>query len=309
MSQSRGIHYIALGEKYKKEAIQSASRVSELVEYPLSIVTDSQSERISELFDDINIIEDSRMYKKNRYGGKVKPIFFAESPYQQTLYLDTDTYVVTRNAISEIFEVLNEYELAAAFDTHRNIDYQYTNQTTPEEKSPESFPWLNTGVVAYRNNSNTHMLFNKWEKIFDRQSQIIGGVNDQSSFTEALFSSNINHTVLPVEYNHRTPFLQDLRGEVKILHGHHNNLSEVAEYINKPINHPAGKKFQAFNHLTHTENGEDVALPIRLSPAIYRTPQIYQQRIKSNFQIIQDSLEQRGIFGTMSKIYQKITSN
>jgi len=297
--------YIAVGEKYRDQAVQSAKRVSSLGDWPLCIITDNQTKVVEEVFDEKKIISGTSADNRYRYGGAIKPTYLQESPYDKTLYLDTDTYVVSDEAIDELFEVLNQYELAAAHDTHRNINQQYRNQPTPKEQSPPSFPWLNTGVVVYKNTSSVSQLFKDWGDIYHEQNKTIEGVNDQSAFVEALYQSDVDHTVLPPEYNHRTPFQQTLMGEVKIVHGHHDNLDEIAEFINKYISQDLSnvessrELFQTVNHYTcYMSDGTKTAVPVRLQYSFFDEARITPFRIENNISKLRRSLDKNGIAKT-----------
>lgn len=306
MRKNKGITYIAFGEEYQTEAVQSAARIAELGDWPLCLITDSPIQTAQNVFDHIKTSSEEVDYKSHRYGGKIKPIFFRESPYDETLYLDTDTYVVDNEAISELFTLLKEYDLAVAHDTHRGVEWQYRNEEVPIENSPPTFPWFNTGVVVYKKNEKVQNLFELWESMYDDQSQILPGINDQSSFTEAVFNTDVNHTVFPEEYNHRTPFQQTLRGQVKILHGHHNNLPEIAKYINENTPHDvtsASSGSELFHSYHHITDGE-VAIPTELSRP-FRTDLI-DNKIRSVRSRLTRSINENGIWKTSLKAIQKI---
>ena len=76
-----------------------------------------------------------------------------ESPYDRTLYLDSDIYVY--EDILEVFDLLDQFDVAMA-----------EIQVSPRwdlEGVPESFYGYNTGVVAYNNTEDFAEFCRDWE--------------------------------------------------------------------------------------------------------------------------------------------------
>ncbi|OLZ40860.1 hypothetical protein A6E15_07590 [Natrinema saccharevitans] len=266
----RGITYIAFGDVYRQLAVQSAERISELGDWPICLITNSKTHIRDELFKHIKIVQPESVWRKHRYGGGIKPEFFGESPFERTLYLDTDTYVVDGDAIDDLFALLDEYELAAAHDTVRKLEHEYGTVPDTLETSPDAFPWLNTGVVAYRKSDSVLDLFHKWRWIYHVQSTRIEGINDQAAFCEALYYNDVIHTVLPPEYNHRISHEQTLTGEVKILHGPADDYPAIADYINEYVRNRAENvesilPYQSISYYVFWNEGHVRSIPVRLT--------------------------------------------
>lgn len=281
-----GITYVAFGAGYREQAERSASRVAELGDWPICVITDEDEFEDRDLFDHVVVGEPETDWRQARFGADIKPTFLPESPFDRTLYLDTDTYVVEADAIRELFAVLDGYELAAAHDVAQKIEHQYGSRASSLESTPESFPWLNTGVVAYRQTEAVRDLFETWKATYRKQHQHVPGINDQSSFAEALYYSDVSHTVLPPEYNHRVSFQQTHIGQVKIIHGHAPNLAAIADYLNGESSDAESATLGMFNALPlhsvgYYERGEQDAveskptrlvrpLPVRLRTKLRR---------------------------------------
>ncbi len=269
----RGVLYIAFGESYREQARRSAQRVAELSEWPICVFTDEEPDDET-VFDEVRVGTDPTDWRETRYGGSVKPTYFPRSPFDRTVYLDTDTYIVDDSALDDLFALLDQYELAAAHDTARNARHQYGEMTIPEETTPRSFPWLNTGVVAFRMTDNVAAMFDDWKVHYQAQSESLRGINDQSSFAEALYASNVTHTVLPPEYNHRVPFQQTLVGPIKIIHGHTTSLPEVAATVNDNIRSPDGRTeyepypVQSIAHYMYTAPDCERIISAELRPSL-----------------------------------------
>jgi hypothetical protein len=76
------------------------------------------------------------------------------APYDRVLFLDTDTYVA--GDFTDVFNILDAFDLAVAHEPTRGWDYE-----TPAAKA---FCELNTGVIAFRKNEEVHAFFSLWEK-------------------------------------------------------------------------------------------------------------------------------------------------
>jgi len=78
-------------------------------------------------------------------------------PFGQTIYLDTDTYVVDN--IDELFDLLERFDIAAA----------HAPGYTGDDRGPsEAFYELNTGVIPYRGTGAVGEFLAKWAELYAR---------------------------------------------------------------------------------------------------------------------------------------------
>lgn len=220
MSITKGIIYIATGEKYVEEARQSALSVRRWMhDLPITLFTDKPTEH--EGFDQIELFSDPKA------GFTDKVVQMYKSPYDYTLFLDTDTYVC--DDISEIFTLLEHYDIAAAQAELR--------VGIPVEGVPESFPEMNTGVIAFRKSLPVEVFFSQWKNLYliDREETESWYCNDQTSFRAALYGSPLRITTLAPEYNCRFIYPVYVDGSVKILHGRYVDREAVAREINQKL--------------------------------------------------------------------------
>lgn len=76
------------------------------------------------------------------------------SPFERTLYLDTDTFVV--DEMVGVFELLDHYDLALAqAPAYRGLD---------DLEVPAAFPEFNYGVVAWRSSERVAAFLRSWEE-------------------------------------------------------------------------------------------------------------------------------------------------
>jgi hypothetical protein len=224
MPADRGVLFIATGEKYVAQAVERAIRIKE-IESECSIALLSDRSPGMSVFDHELPIEEP----EHALTDKVENL--DRSPFEQTLFLDTDTFVVDEQAFDELWGLLERAPLAAAFDIARSG--QTGRQDIIDSQPPTSFPMLNTGVLLYEQPA-VDPLIERWREIHDEYvQQGEPNINDQIAFRRALWETDFPFTVLPPEYNFIVPSPQFAADEVRILHGNVRNYYEIAETVNE----------------------------------------------------------------------------
>lgn len=217
-SVSRGVLYVATGAKYVDDAIRSSSSVRRhMPDLDIAIVTDLP-ERVAGKFE--HVIE---LPGSPRHSFLDKVVGLGLSPFEDTLFLDADTFVC--ESCTEVFDLLPRFDLAVAHDACR---------VGAPVDCPESFGELNTGVLVFRQTEEMQALLRRWlENYRLDDEQAPGERNDQPSFRVALFESNIRFHVLTPEYNFILwyPAFSGEYGRVKIVHGKWH-LERVADLAN-----------------------------------------------------------------------------
>ncbi|CAN5787567.1 hypothetical protein BH09VER1_BH09VER1_18480 [soil metagenome] len=213
----RGILYVATGDRFVAEARLSAlSAKQHMPDLPTLLYTDRPVPAGSP-FDEVRRLESPRHF----FVDKVAPL--AESPFERTLFLDTDTFVCA--PVYDLFTLLDRYDLALAHAPLRH-DRPFT--------TPTCFAELNTGVIAYRPNRSVKDLIARWASIYEEEVARSGPVSDQAAFRQAAYESAAKLYILPSEYNLRTVMPAATgRGTVKIIHGRAPDLSRLADRLNR----------------------------------------------------------------------------
>jgi len=206
-SDNCGVVYITTSNRFVEEAKISAESVKSVMpDVSISIITD---------MDVSDTVFDNRISIKNpQYGFGDKVYHLEQTPYDKTIFLDTDTYVV--EPIRDLFEVLDEFDIAVA-NNQRNyasnrVDYQ------PVNTLPDAFPERNTGVIAYKSSPAMDRFFKSWKKTYENILSH-GQKMDQSSFRLSLYHSDLRIATLPSEYNCRFRNPGAVSGKVKVFHG------------------------------------------------------------------------------------------
>lgn len=201
MSESEGVLYIATNDEFVREAELSISQLREYHPgWPVAVITTTSQD--IDGADEIIVVEDS----VDGFGDK--PRYMDRSPFDRTLYLDTDTYVV--GDISSTFDLLTEFDVACAIAPS-------APDSTDGCNPGDAFPTFNSGVVLYRDNPSTQALFDRWRHEYKRDLND-GYHPDQRSFRRSLFDTHLEFTPLPTRYNMRPFMFGAADGPAKIIH-------------------------------------------------------------------------------------------
>lgn len=220
---SRGVLYISSDDSYLNEAVQSARQVKSVTDIDTGLITDAEDP--PNIFDEVVTI--------GQLDGSFadKPKYIAQSPFDRTLYLDTDIYLVSPSGVTDIFDALDYVDIAISFDSSRISDHPLFDPPN----ITQAIPMLNTGVIGFNDTRSVQNLFAQWKKLYQKKYDNISGP-DQPPFRKALAKSEIRYHVLPPEYNFNISEAGILASQVKILHGECRNHKELAELLNKRPN-------------------------------------------------------------------------
>jgi hypothetical protein len=224
---SRGVIYYAVGERHRSEMKNSIASLREVMpDLPVTVFSDAEPSNL----------EVDRFVRINSHSEPLIEYisYLRDAPYDRILFLDTDTHICTD--LSELFELLDNFDIAVAHDSVRVKDNY-------EPGIPESFPTFNTGVILYRNSTKCMDLITEWESLYRDYAEQISErlyspdgssyANDQPFFREALYESNARFNVLPPEYNCRFAYPGYVQQDVKIVHAHDIDPQKAAKAINK----------------------------------------------------------------------------
>jgi hypothetical protein len=230
-SSTRGVIYIVTGRKFVEEACLSAASVKQCMpDIPITICSDVPID--STLFDQVVSIDSPA------YGLEDKIFNIRRSPYQETLFLDSDTQMIEDS--QELFSLLDRFDFAAVHSSCR-AQYQVSGV-------PDCFPEFNTGVLLFRKSKATERLLQRWVQFYreDRMKTLtwlVPGIAswyrhtlpDQPSFRRAIYESGLRIATLPQEYNCRLPFPGFVQSKVKIIHGRAHSLLKISQELNKSM--------------------------------------------------------------------------
>jgi hypothetical protein len=228
---SCGIIYSATGQKYVAEAYRSA--LSSLHHNPeiqhIVFCDEAPPEQ-----PPANLWFVPAERGANPYSDKIRNT--QRSPFDRTIYLDTDTHVCGR--ITELFDLCQRFDIAAAHTPG------YTQCGDPE--LPWSFYEFNTGVLVLHKTPAVDDFLRNWRETYDSWVEApaftgagrLEGAADQPAFRRCLWNNNLRLCTLGPEYNYRYGFVGRLIGEAKIIHGRAPDFDKLSAALNAETGKP-----------------------------------------------------------------------
>ncbi len=189
---TQGILYVATGEKYIRAAIHSAESVRKhCPNLPTHLFADWQNHAFKFDASPSPFTSVEKILHPHR---RSKVDYLTQTPFDHTLYLDTDT---TLNAdIQPMFQILERFDIALGHAHRRNTPDRLGNWRI---ELPQAFPQFNSGVFLYRKTPAVISFLEDWAQHFKEA----GFLQDQMTLRELLWLSDLRIATLPPEYNVR----------------------------------------------------------------------------------------------------------
>jgi hypothetical protein len=183
MTAERGIVLVAFGRKYVDLAFQAAQSIVEVCPgVEIDLFTEAPVE--AGPFARIHVLE--QVWVRSKLDSML------QSRFNKTIYLDVDIRAVSD--FTDVFDVLNRFDMAAAHDQNRNAFSSRTEYLNP---FPNAFPQINSGILAFRKSPAVTAFLQSWKAAV--QEHNIG--KDQPSLRELVWNSDLRCAILPPEYN------------------------------------------------------------------------------------------------------------
>lgn len=206
--EDKGVLYIAMGDGFYEEAKISAESLKENNPgLQTCLITDKDRE--DDAFDEVRIEEPNE--------GSDKIQYMDNSPFNKTLLLDTDTLIF--DDITELFDLLEQFDLAFAHNPKRISNNIQTGEKNTFEDVPKAFPELNGGVILFENDDKFADFAQDIREMYSARQEKYGKVMaEQPVFRKILYNSDMKFTILPPEYNCRLSLGGVLSEKMKIAH-------------------------------------------------------------------------------------------
>jgi len=188
-----GFLYVVFGDSFNKEAYFSI----------LSLLKNNPSVNVAVFTDEpqpfTNIGKNVIVKKIKPKHIRAKVDFLPLTPFEQTVYLDSDTVIVKN--IEDIFDCFSRDDVLVTqcFERERE-KYNFIKEYND---IPYSFTEVNGGFLGYKNNKKTKEFLKLWKKYFNKYKKVTSGW-DQVSLRIALWNSSVTLNFLPYEYNIRS---------------------------------------------------------------------------------------------------------
>ncbi len=181
----RGVLYVATGRAHAEAARASAASVRRTnPDLGVALFTDQAVEGPE--FDRVEPVASPHIRSKVDY--------LAETPFAETLFLDTDTRVL--GPLAELFRLLERFDLALAQRAHVPAS---PAKAVWRHAVPSSFPQSNSGVLLYGSSPAALGFMAEWRAGYAEA----GFKVDQITLRELLWASDIRFAVLPARFNTR----------------------------------------------------------------------------------------------------------
>ncbi len=221
MDTSKGIMYIATGQRFRDLASRSASSARRVMpDLPVCLVTD-QEPPLGGIWNRVEV----RPQLESDARRLSKVVYLTASPFERTLFLDADTHVCAD--VCDIFRLLDRFDVVGS---HAPLRLQRFERSI-DASIPAAFPMINGGVLGFRRTPEVLKFLETWAQHL-REDPATGFLPDQGHMRAALYASRLQIGVLTPEFNCRTNYPVFLCGEARILHGRRKDLPVLAGLLN-----------------------------------------------------------------------------
>jgi hypothetical protein len=199
---NRGVLYVVVGSRdiYANAAIRSATSLRRVM--PDLAIAIASDRTIDGPFDQHILIEETE-------GFRAKIVGMQQTPFEQTVFLDADTFVLAD--FDDVFELLDRYDMALAHEPSRI--------STVLGEVPVAYPEFNSGVIAYRSTPLVQSALADWLHEYG-EIRPRPKTQDQPSLRRVLYrSTQLRIATLTSEYNRRIDTAGFLHGQIRVLHG------------------------------------------------------------------------------------------
>lgn len=189
---ARGIVYVACGPAHGEEARCAIRSVRSRCGLPITVFTD-----LPAAFGGLDV-EVCRVGAAH-HGFQDKVDCIPQSPYDETLFLDTDTLML-RDDAADAFELLERFDMALA----QAFVQQYRLAGVPAALAE-----LNSGVILFRKSQQVEGLLRRWQSRYREAADAATvaenpkGIGDQQILSQVVWESGVRMATLPPEWNYR----------------------------------------------------------------------------------------------------------
>jgi hypothetical protein len=221
-----GILYIAIGERWCREASVAAANVKQYMPHlPITLLADRAWR--APAIDVVQVLtpDANPLLTKTRW--------MAFSPYARTLFLDTD--VTLCDNVAELFGLLDRFDLAVPHAPCR-LENMGMPSPLPDFLAgdvPACFPGMNTGLLLFKQSAPVTDFLVRWGEYHTQHCMLMPKAPNQPAFRAALYRSDLRFAIVPEEYHCRFICPFKVTGRVKVLHGRHPDMELVARRLNQ----------------------------------------------------------------------------
>jgi hypothetical protein len=239
MNFEKGVVYVSTGAASHAEMVISIKSLKRHnPDLPVAVFAEVTPESLGLSVDFFELIE------KPYHSIKDKCSNLWKTPFQQSLFLDSDTFIT--ESLDDLFRLLERYDFCGAHETARGQWYKSSLKAESKYRSvPDAFPDINGGVLLFKKTDSVMSLLTSWPDHHacnadhfspapDPSSRLY--ITDQLSLRWLLWSNaDIILGVFPTEYNALRYWGTYLWGKAIIVHGR-GDIEKIATQMNCHMN-------------------------------------------------------------------------
>jgi hypothetical protein len=180
------------------------------LDLPIALITDQPFS--DPAFDSVHVPEVVHHAKRLK-------LQLDETPFQQALYLDTDTRIT--GDLTQLFGLLERFDFVA----HQFNFSDLGNQSD----IPRTFAQANSGVMLFNNNKPFRELMENWRRAYQEYTKKTGQHFDQPSLRRALWETDIKLGWLRGEFNFMPYYPNTATCPAFVLHGRPQHVLDKLE--------------------------------------------------------------------------------
>jgi hypothetical protein len=211
--EENGYLYVVSGKRWSFEAMKAITRLRSLSEYPICVICDKNYENLQFLANKINNFELKILPNLENKNFVSKVLGMINTPFLNTLYMDTDTFVVEN--VDTVFSLTDFCDMSLSIN---NVFSTSLNSVTDKYKNV--FSEFNTGVILYKSTKDVFNLLNEWYNNIQKK-HYSNDYFDMPQFRNTLINTEFFVRILPLHenynsYGYRT--YKIISGKVYIIH-------------------------------------------------------------------------------------------
>lgn len=192
LNQSGQLKSISEDHFFKELSVSIKSARESNPNLPITVISDS----------DTDFGADQNILVERKADLRRKMSLIELSPYNYTMYIDTDTKIV--GCLQESFGLLDRFDVAMVADSTRRIK-AHADIWPKYASIPNAFSEFCSGLIFYKKSDAFYELASNWKKNYEEWKTISKVHSDQQSFRVSLWETkNLNIHTLPIEYCIRT---------------------------------------------------------------------------------------------------------
>ena len=213
INKENGYLYVVSGNRWSFEALKAIIRLRSLSDYPICVVCDGIYENLQLTTKALGNIELKIIPEIKNMNFLSKVIGMINTPFRNTLYMDTDTFIVEN--IDNIFSLTDFCDLSLSINNKFS-----TSLYEISDKYKDIFSEFNTGVILYKSNSEVINLLNEW---YDNNlnKRYSSDYFDMPQFRNTLINTKHLVRILPLHENYNSYGYRSYKiitGKVYIIH-------------------------------------------------------------------------------------------